>query len=119
MEVVGYAEIKKDAKSCMGVTNPDDFIGKICRVFEFADDCVMVLNPDGNAIASFDITDVHRSFKCSVVGEHICPPDISTREQYEYVMKCNMRKGGYDKTLSKMVVASSLVHGEFNDKFLW
>lgn len=119
-DIVGYAEIKHDAKTCKGARNPSDFIGKICRVMEFGHDgCVMVLNSQGNALAMFDSCDVYRSFKCKIFNDVITPPNMDFIEQIMYHDKVMTRKGGYNNIVKNFVIASSLHKGEFNDHVLW
>lgn len=119
-DIMGFAHIKKDATTCKGAKNPSEFLGQICAVIEFGvDDCVLVLNPQGNALAMFDKEDVFRSFKCIVSGNIICPPNQNSLDTILYVGKCIERKGGYNNLLKNMVIHASLVKGKFNDSFLW
>jgi hypothetical protein len=119
-DIVGFCQIKKDATTCKGAKNPNEFIGQTCSVLEFGvDDCVMVLNPQGTALAMFDKEDVLTSFKCIVSGNTICPPNQHPLETMVYVGKCIERKGGYNSLLKNMVIQSSLIKGEFHDNFLW
>jgi hypothetical protein len=119
-KIVGFAHIKKDATTCAGAINPEEFKGVTCAVMEFGvDDCVLVLNPQGTALASFDKEDVQRSFKCGYFGKVITPPNLSPLEQITYVTKVENRKGGYNNLLRGMVIAASMSKGEFCDSFLW
>ena len=120
MEIVGYVTIKKDAKTGISAEPIEQFFEVPLRVIEFAEDGgVMVINSKGTALATFDKEDVVRSFKCSVFGDVICPPDINFADQLVYSSRCLGRKGGYNYTLFKMVVACSLAKGSFNDSILW
>jgi hypothetical protein len=120
IDIIGFAHIKKDASTCKGAKNPNEFLGEICAVMEFGvDDCVLVLNPKQTALAMFDKEDVLRSFKCIVIGNTICPPNQHPLETMVYVGKCIERKGGYDNIVRNMVIESSLAKGEFYDNFLW
>jgi hypothetical protein len=120
MDIVGFAHIKKDATTCSGAENPEEFIGKTCAVMEFGfDDCVLVLNLEGTALATFDKQDVQRSFKCGYSGSVITPPNLDLIHQMMYVTKAQTRKGGYNSLLCNMVIEASLMKGEFNDSFLW
>jgi hypothetical protein len=83
------------------------------------DDCVLVLNPEGTALASFDKEDVQRSFKCGYSGGIVTPPDLDMLNQMLYVTKAQQRKGGYNNLVRNMVIAASLSKGEFSDSFLW
>lgn len=94
MEEVGYCFIREDADSGIG-TNLDTFINSYCRVMEFAKDGgVLVLNKQAKDMAMFDKKDVAMSFKCSVFGEVICPPDMDYIEKLLYSTKVLGRKGG-------------------------
>lgn len=96
------------------------FQGKPCRVYEFArDGGVMVMDPEATGLASFDKEHVAASFRCTMNGMVVCPPDIHTLDQMVYVGRCLARKGGYNDLLRKMVVAASLHRGTFTDGFLW
>ena len=119
-QIVGFVHINKNATTCNGALNPNEFIGQTCAVMEFGvGDCVLVLNPQGTAVASFDKEDVQRSFKCGFFAEVITPPNLSPLEQITYVTKAQNRKGGYNNLLRNMVIAASLSRGEFSDGFLW
>jgi hypothetical protein len=119
-KIVGFADIKKNATTCRGAIDPNQFIGKLCAVLEFGvDDCVLVLNPESTALAMFDKEDVYRSFKCGYVNGVVTPPNLDTINEMAYVMKVQMRKGGYNNILRNMVVEASLRKGEFCDSFLW
>jgi hypothetical protein len=119
-DIVGFAHIKRGATTCKGAKNPNEFIGQQCAVMEFGvDDCVLVLNPQGTAIAMFDKEDVGASFRCGYLNGVVTPPNLDMMAQSMYVMKAQMRKGGYNSLLCNMVIAASLHRGEFSDSFLW
>jgi hypothetical protein len=119
-QIVGFVHINKNATTCSGALNPNEFIGQTCAVMEFGvDDCVLVLNPEGTALASFDKEDVQRSFKCGYSGGIVTPPDLDMLNQMLYVTKAQQRKGGYNNLVRNMVIAASLSKGEFSDSFLW
>lgn len=118
--IVGFVDIKRDAKTCKGAKNPIEFIGKTCAVFEFGiDGCVLCLNPQGTALAMFDKEDIYRSFKCGYSNGVITPPNLDMINKMIYVAKAQSRKGGYNKLICNMVIEASLMKGEFNDNFLW
>jgi len=120
MEIVGFAHINYNAKTCKGALNPDDFIGKICAVMEFASEGgVLVLNPDGNALAMFDKEDVRRSFHCGYTSGVVLPPNLNMFDQMIYIQRAINRKGGYPPIVRQMVIGASLGKGEFCDNFLW
>lgn len=120
MEIVGYAQVRSDAKTCKGAKNPLEFLGKVCSVMEFGvDGCFLVLSPSGTALAMFDKEDIEKKFKCTMSGGTICPPNLSSLEILSYVAKCRDRKGGYNRILRDMVITASLSKGEFHDNFLW
>lgn len=119
MEVVGYCTIKKDATTGVGL-ELESFIGKDCRVIEFArDGGVMVMNSQATSIATFDKQDIYRKFECSVSGDIICPPNLNILQQIEYSAKVTFRKGGYNLLLKNMVIQMSLAKGKFTDNFLF
>lgn len=119
-KIVGFAHINKNATTCSGALNPDEFKGQTCAVMEFGvDDCVLVLNPQSTALATFDKEDVQRSFKCGFFGEVVTPPNLELIEQMNYIASVKNRKGGYSNLLRAMVIAASLSKGEFYDGFLW
>lgn len=120
MNIVGFVDIKKDATTCKGAQNPNEFIGETCAVMEFGhDESVLVLNPKGTAMAMFDKEDIRRQFKCTVEGGAICPPNQNTIENMLYAGKCMSRKGGYNSLLKMMVIQASLMKGVFDDRILW
>lgn len=120
MNIVGFCTISKNATSCAGAENPSEFIGKDCIVMEFTDfGDVLVLNPEGTALAMFEQKDVYRKFKCGYVNGVITPPNLDLINQMAYVGKCMARKGGYNIILKNMVIVASLQKGEFHDSFLW
>ena len=121
MDIVGFVTIKNNATTCKGAENPNDFIGKDCPVMEFGvDDCVLVLNPKGTALAMFDKEDITRKFKCSgLVSGVICPPNLNEMDKLMYMSKALGRKGGYNNLVMNMVIQASLMKGEFTDNFLW
>lgn len=120
MDIVGFVDIKKDATTCKGAKNPDEFIGKTCRVMEFdRDGGALVLNPQGTALAMFDKQDIYRRFKCGYANGVVTPPDLDMMEQMMYVTKAQTRKGGYNNILCQMVIQASLMKGEFHDYLLW
>jgi hypothetical protein len=118
--IVGFCTIDKNATSCAGAENPNEFIGKDCAVMEFTDyGDVLVLNPQGTALAMFEKKDVYRKFKCGYVNGIVTPPNLDLIGQMAYVGKATMRKGGYNTILKNMVIVASLSKGEFYDNFLW
>ncbi len=122
MDIVGFADINRNATTCKGAKNPNEFIGKTCRVMEFdSDGGVLVLNPQGTALAMFNKEDVYRSFKCKMQGGVVCPPSDNDNifEDMAYVAKCMARKGGYNDLVCRMVIEASLMKGKFHDSFLW
>lgn len=119
MEVVGYVMLNPDADG-VSAAPMSHFQNKVVRVVEFAfDGGVMVINNEATAIATFDKEHIHRQFKCSVLGEVVCPPDIDMMEQMSYSSKCLTRKGGYNSTVRHLVIMASLHKQEFNDSVLW
>ena len=120
MDIVGYAKIKKAATTGQSAVDLNQFHGNICRVFEFTPSGdVLVIDNEATGLATFDKEDVECSFKCSVEGLVITPPDLDFIQKVEYSMKCLNRKGGYNDLLKNMVIHLSLSKGVFNDSILW
>lgn len=120
MDIVGFVEIKKNATTCAGAEDPDEFIGKTCRVIEFnKEGGVLVLNPEATALAMFDKEDISRGFRCGYVNGVVTPPDMDSMSQMMYASKATTRKGGYNQLLANMVIQASLSKGEFHDSMLW
>ena len=121
MEVVGYAIIKKDAKTGKSANPISQFTNaKYVRVMEFAaNGFTLVLNPEGTALGSFEKEDVLKSFRCQVQGEVLVPPELDFINAQIYQSKVLLRKGGYNPMLKQMVIATSLHKGEFTDNFLF
>ena len=118
--IVGFVHIDKNATTCKGAENPNEFIGQTCAVMEFGvDGCVMVLNPQSTALAMFDKEDVYRSFKCGYSNGIVTPPFLDMMNQMIYVVKAQQRKGGYNRIVRNMVIEASLMKGKFTDGFLW
>ncbi len=119
-KVVGFVQIKKDATTCKGAENPSEFINQTCPVMEFSfDESVLVVNPQGSALAMFDKEDIYTRFKCGYVNGVVTPPDLEMMEQMAYVFQVQNRKGGYNTLLKNMVIQASLMKGKFHDSFLW
>ncbi len=119
-DIVGFAHIKKNATTCKGAENPDEFLGHTCAVMEFGvDDCVLVLNREGTALAMFDKEDVTASFTCGYKEGIVTPPNLNFIEQMAYVVKAQNRKGGYNHIVREMVISASLHKNKFNDGFIW
>lgn len=121
MEVVGYAQIVSNPTTGVSVIPIKEFDTLFVRVIEFASDDsgILVVNNKATAIAIFDKCDVKASFKCTRLGEVICPPDLDLSQQMIYSAACMSREGGYNYILRNMVIMASLHKGEFNDNVLW
>jgi len=119
-DIVGFVHINKNATTCKGAKNPNEFIGQNCSVMEFdREGGVLCLNPQSSALAMFDKADVYRSFECGYLNGIVTPPNLEMMEQMMYVMKAQQRKGGYNEILRFMVIEASLMEGKFHDSFLW
>jgi hypothetical protein len=119
-DIVGFVHINKNATTCKGAKNPNEFIGQTCAVMEFdSDGGVICLNPQGTALAMFDKQDVYRSFKCGYSNGIVTPPNLGMFEQIIYVSKAKKRKGGYNWLVRNMVIEASLMKNNFHDSFLW
>jgi hypothetical protein len=120
-DIVGYCIIKNSATTGITPGNINDFLGIPLRVLEFSavDGSVLTMNSKADALGMFDKSDIITSFRCSVIGNIICPPDLSHVEKYAYIAKAMSRRGGYDQLIGRMVIAASLAKGQFNDAFLF
>lgn len=118
-DIVGFCSINPKATTCKA-ENPEEFIGQICAVFEFAaDGGVLVLNPQGTALAMFDKKDVWKSFKCNIFNGVVVPHNLNPIEKAAYAMQRITRKGGYNHIVRQMVIVASLHKGVLNDNFLF
>lgn len=100
--------------------NKQDWLNKPLRVIEFdSTGGALILNPNGENLALVDKEYIKSSIKCKFMGDVIMPEDISEVDAIVYYNKVHSRKGGYNDTLRKMVIAASLHSGKFNDNFLW
>lgn len=119
-DIVGFVHINKNATTCKGAKNPNEFIGQTCAVMEFdSEGGVLCLNPQGTALAMFDKEDVYRSMKCGYSNGIVTPPNLEMLDQMMYVAKAQQRKGGYNGLVRNMVIEASLMKGKFHDSFLW
>jgi hypothetical protein len=119
-DIVGFAHISKNATTCKGARNPNEFISQVCPVMEFGfDGCLLVLNPQSTALAMFEKEDAYRIFKCGYYDGVITPPDLDTLNQMMYVIKAKQRKGGYNWLVRNIVIEVSLMKGQFHDSLLW
>lgn len=119
MQIAGYCTIKKDAKTGVG-SKPQTFFGKDVRVMEFDRwGGVLALNQEADALCMFDKEDVVRSFKCKEKCDVLMPANYNEFEATFYVGKVLSRKGGYNYICKNMVIAASLMKGEFTDDILF
>lgn len=118
-KVVGYAIIKPTAQTGVSAVDIELFRGEICRVLEFSNYGVLVVDREATGIAMFDNCDVLKHFKCKEECNVICHPDLSFHETMIYISKCMSRKGGYNNLLKQMVINISLHKGVFTDNILW
>lgn len=80
----------------------------------------LVLSPDGKALLDVQNLDsVSNYFMCTVSGDVILPPNISSLDKMILSGKRLSRKGGYNHIIRNMVIMNSLRLGEFNDDFLF
>lgn len=121
MTLKGYAIIKPNPTTGVSPISIDCFSGQTVRVIDFAvEDCgVWCVDNEGTGLASFDMEDVSRYFKCEEYSEVIVPPGLSFIEKAAYHIKVINRKGGFNPMIKQMVIMASLHSGEFNDSLLW
>lgn len=118
-DIVGYCTIKKNATTGVGL-NLESFMGKDCRVLEFAQDGgVLCVNNEATSIAMFDKDDVIRKFECGMLGEVLIPPNLDMVGQMFYASRMMNRKGGYNYIVMNMVIEVSLMKGKLTDDFLF
>lgn len=123
MNIQGYCIIKSGAEFdflTMPDQDPKEFWGKPIRIMDFGvDGSVMVVNNNGNMLATFKKEDIAAMFKCEMQGNVVCPPGLNEIDKLLYVGKCLGRKGGYNDIIRYMVICASLHKNEFNDSVLW
>lgn len=119
METQGYAIIRHGAQGTSAI-GLEAFYGRPVRVMEFAQDGgVLVIDSQATGLGMFDKEHVQRSFRCTMQGHVVCPPDLDTLSRMAYVTMAMARKGGYPPIVGQMVIAASLHRGEFHDSLLW
>lgn len=122
MEIQGYC-VLKSTNTVMGYTGEmEDLLPpNILRIVDIAvdDSGFLVLNSIGSALAMVEKSDVNRYFLCNVYCGVICPRNMDIMEKIPFVTERMFRDGGYDKRIAKMVIAVSLIKGEFTDSFLF
>ena len=118
-DIEGYCIIKQGAKGISTIPL-ENFYEKRIRVLEFGHgDCVLVVNNESTALATFEKEAVKASFKCGATQTHIFPPGLDIIQQMAYISKLETRKGGWDPILKEMVIQYSLMKGEYTDNLLW
>ena len=107
-DIVGYVYIKQSTTGISPATIKE-FLNVPLRVMEFSETGVLVIHPNGEAIATFDNVDIVCRFECSYLGNVVCPPNMSLGEKIAYAYRCQNRKGGYNDLLCRMVIMSSRI----------
>lgn len=119
-EIIGYVQLSPVCNTGMSPLEMSNFADCICRVLEFnREGGVLVVSPDGDGLGMFDKEDIVSSFRCSTMGQVICPPDLDEIRKMEYYYKASSRKGGYNNTIKDIVIALSLSKNTFTDSFLF
>lgn len=74
-EIQGYCRLTYNAVCKPSICDLKQIRGKILRVLEFAsDNGALVLTLNGEGIAMVEPEYIAQYFKCSQVGEVLCPP---------------------------------------------
>ena len=110
LDPAGFREIK------------ESLVARPLRIVDIAVDNsgFLVLEPNGRALVDVrSMDDVYRHFLCDEYGGVLLPCGLSAEEKMIQSMRRLTRKGGYNELLRKMVIATSLHSGEFNDDFLF
>lgn len=119
MKIVGYAEIKSNAVK-ITAASPYKFKGKVVRVYEFASDGgILVVDNSATELAMIEKEEIARSFKCNQEGNTLMPIGLDVTQKAGYQIKVQIRQGGYNDLLMKMVIAASLAKGQFDDNILF
>lgn len=120
MTTNGYVHLKKDINCSHAMGDPDKWKGGIFRAMEINEETksVLLLSSGGTEMGMFDMSDVDHFFHCQVHGDIIVPKGLDVFARIAYISQRIGRKGGYDKAVSSMVVANSLIKGEVDDSFL-
>lgn len=120
MDIVGFCMLKTEVDKDPVMKAPNGWANKPIRVLEFdAWGGVLALDNSATAMGMFDKEMIIHSFKCTIVGDMICPPDLDHIEQLMYTGRVMTRKGGYDPILKHLIIGASLHSNKFNDKLLW
>lgn len=119
MNIKGYVHVALNAAiTSNGACT--EFQGRILRVMDWAEDgSALVINSQATAIASIDMKDILRGFKCDLIGSVLVPPGLSMTEQLVYVGRVMTRKGGYNDDVMKLSIVASLAKGEVHDSHLF
>lgn len=120
MKTVGYCILKSEVDKDPVMPSPNGWANKPIRVMEFDQrGGVLALDNSATAMGMFNKEMITHSFKCSNIGNIICPPNLNELEKMAYMTKVMSRKGGYDPKLKYLVIAASLHRNEFCDSILW
>ena len=120
MDIVGFCILKSEVDTDPIMPAPQGWANKPIRVLEFDKyGGVLALDNSATAMGMFDKEHITHSFKCGILGDIICPPDLNEIDKMMYTGRIMSRKGGYDPVLKHIVIGASLHSGEFNDSMLW
>lgn len=122
MEIQGYCMLKS-TNTVIGYAGEraDLLPPNILKILDIAVDGngFLVLNGKGNALAMVEKSDVSLYFLCNVFCGFICPPNMNLFEKMAFAQGRIERKGGYTNRVASIVIAASLIRGEFTDSFLF
>ena len=110
MEIVGFAWIKNPAPTHSGLGKPEDFAGKIVPCLEINQwGDVLVFHAE--KMATFDKTDVLKSFRCSVFNTYVLPPSDPIQRMEHHQQAARMSSDV--KAFNAAVIAVSIQKGEY------
>lgn len=117
----GYCLIKNNPTTLN--PKPKDiqqFVNVPLRIIDAGvDNSYLVVNPKGDEVVMVDSQDVVRVFTCNFIGDVPIPQEMDYIQGLLYYQKLQSRKGGFNEILRRMLIASSLRSGKFNDTFLF
>lgn len=120
-DTIGYC-VLRSVHTIVTSGNPEDYLcAPFLRIIDTAVDNngFMLLAPNGCSIAIVTKSDVQSFFFCEDFNGILIPPSKDILKNCEEASKRVLRKGGYNVTIKKMVILTSLRYGMFNDNFLF
>ncbi len=97
-----------------------DFHGRVCIAHEInlKTKSVLLQNPDGTALGSFDLDQIQLYFKCKDFSGLLVPHNYNSMQALQYVGRVFSLKKNIDRNMDLVkrgIIAVSLIKGEFCD----